>query len=81
MAAEPRLTEMWPDVLDVAKAARLLGMTERALRGRVARRLVPYRRYGSRIIFLKHELERLIADLPGVSIAEARNNLQGRRMR
>jgi hypothetical protein len=65
-------------LLDIATASQLLGCTERFLRARVARRLVPFRKLGGRIMFLRAELEQFIDGLPGVTIAEAQANLVAR---
>lgn len=53
------------EVLDVAACAALLGMTEKAIRLRVDRRQLPFRRFGRRIIFLRSELLRYLDTLPG----------------
>ena len=58
-------------LLDVATAAGLLGITERTLRARVARKQVPFRHWGGRVVFVRHELERWIDTLEGCSVAEA----------
>lgn len=57
--------------LDVRSAANFLGMTEDSLRARVARGTIPYRKLGGRVIFLRIELERFMADLPGVTVEAA----------
>jgi len=62
--------------LDVRGAAAFLGTTEKTLRGLIARQLVPYRRLNSRIILVRSELERFLVDLPGVTIDEAKLNLE-----
>jgi excisionase family DNA binding protein len=63
------------ELLDVRGAAELLGTSEKTIRARVARQLIPFRRLGSRIVFRRHELETFLDDLPGVSIEAARENL------
>ena len=62
-------------LLDVAAASELLGCSERALRARIARRLIPYRRFSGRIVFVRSELEAFLMNLPGCSVKEARHNL------
>ena len=62
-------------LLDVRGAAALLGTTERALRARVSRRVVPFRKFSGRIVFLRTELEQFLTNLPGCSLDEARENL------
>ena len=74
------IRECTPDrqVLSVAEAATLAGMTEKAIRQRIARRTLPFRKLGTRCIFLKHELEEFLTDLPGCSVEEARTNVARR---
>ena len=62
-------------LLDVSKAATFLGVSEGVVRARVDRRLLPYRRFGGRIVFLKTELELFLTSLPGCSLKEAKENL------
>jgi len=66
------------ELLDVPAAAQFLGFSEKALRSRVERRVVPFRRLGRRVIFVKRELESFIAALDGCDAAEAIANLQAR---
>lgn len=65
-------------LVDVVEAATLLGMTPKAIRQRVARRLLPFRRLGSRIVFLRSELVQFLAACPGCSVEEARVNADTR---
>lgn len=60
--------------MDLRTAAGFLGGTEKQLRGLVERRLVPHRRLGVRIIFIKQQLEDWLASLPGTTVAEAQQN-------
>ncbi len=53
------------EVLDVAGCAVLLGTTEKAIRARIDRRQLPFRRLGRRIIFLRSELRSYLDALPG----------------
>jgi hypothetical protein len=68
------------ELLDVAGAAALLGVTEKAIRARVERRLLPFRRWGGgprrggRLIFERAALLEFIAGLPGCSVGEALSN-------
>jgi hypothetical protein len=48
-------------------AAQFLRLTQPALRNRVYRNAIPYRRVGGRLIFIKSELERWIREAPGLS--------------
>lgn len=52
-------------VLDVAGAAELLGVTEKVIRSRASRMLLPHRRWGGRLVFVKRELEEFFQSLPG----------------
>jgi hypothetical protein len=61
------------ELLDVAGVAALLGTTEKAIRSRVDRRQIPYRRWGGRIIFLRREVLAFIDSLPGVALHELRD--------
>ena len=65
-------------ILFVSDAAKLLGDTEKAIRQRVARREVPFRKLGGRVIFLRDELEAFFRGLPGCSSAEAQENVRRR---
>jgi excisionase family DNA binding protein len=67
--------------IDVAGAARLLGLTEKAVRARVARRQLPYRRFGYRILFSHQQLTEWLDKLPGVGLSEALANATGERGR
>lgn len=66
-------------MMDVRTATVFLGGTEKQLRGMVARRLIPWRRLGGRILFLRSELENWLLSLEGVTLDEARENLKMRR--
>jgi len=62
----------WTDVTGVAI---LLGLTEHAVRARVARRELPYRKLGpGRIVFNLAELADFVSKLEGVSLSEALAN-------
>ena len=61
--------------LDVRSASAFYGGTEKQVRGMIARRVIPFRRLGGRIIFLKVELEQWIVALPGCTPDEAKKNL------
>ncbi len=62
-------------LMDVSQTATFLGVSEGVVRARVDRRLLPYRRFGRRIVFLKTELEWFLTSLPGCSLKEAKENL------
>ena len=61
--------------MDVDSGAAFLGWTPKRLRNQASRGLVPYRREGGRIIFLRAELEAYLARLPGVTLEEALANV------
>ena len=65
-------------VLDVRSVSVRYGLSVRSIRGHVARRTMPFRKFGGRIIFLKDELDAWFTQLDGCSLAEAKENL-GRR--
>ena len=62
-------------ILYVSDAASYLNCSQKAIRSKVERQIIPYRRLGGRICFLRTELEQFITDLPGVGLDEARANL------
>lgn len=62
-------------LLDVAAVAVLLGCSEKTVRARVSRHLLPFRRLGSRIVFRRDELQQFLDALPGVSVEEAQANV------
>jgi hypothetical protein len=64
--------------LDVSTVARDFGGTEKGVRAQVARGMLPYHRHGSRIFFLRSELDAYFARLPGVSVDEALKNVRAR---
>lgn len=65
------------ELLYVADAARLLNCSEKAIRRRIERGLLPHRRLGAhRIVMFRSELVELISSLPGVSLDEAKANLR-----
>jgi hypothetical protein len=68
------------EILDVSAAAQQwFGGSEDLVRSRVARGQIPYRKFGGRIIFLRHELEEFFSDsLPGITLSQARENLSAR---
>ena len=66
------------DLLDIASASQLLGCSQKMMRARLARRIVPFRKLGGRIVFRRAELEQFIDGLPGVTVAQAHANLAAR---
>jgi hypothetical protein len=65
-------------VLDVRTGAALIGDSEKGIRGKIARRLIPFRRLGGRIVFLRAELEAWLKLLDGCPLEEALKNLRQR---
>ena len=66
-------------LLGVREASQLLGLTEKCVRARVSRRLLPFRRFSHRIIFVRAELLAFIDQLDGCRPDEARANVESRR--
>ena len=64
--------------MDMAHGAAFLGETEKTARAQVARGILPYRRLGGRVVFLKTELEEFLQALEGVKLEEALANLRTR---
>jgi hypothetical protein len=65
-------------VLDVTTFATEFGDTDKGVRAKAARGLLPYRRLGGRIVFIRSEVEDFLRKLPGVSVDEALANLKAR---
>lgn len=63
---------------DIATGANQLGVTEKALRSQIARGLIPYRRLGGRIVFLRDEVTAFLRQLPGVDAQTALANVAAR---
>lgn len=65
-------------LLDVRAAAKLLGTSEKTIRARVSRRLLPFRKFSGRVVFRRSELEQFLQDMPGCLPEEAKRNLEAR---
>lgn len=65
--------------LDVRGGSAFCGWSEKTSRGLVSRGLMPHRRLGARIFFLRAELETWLTTLEGVTLADAMANLAARR--
>lgn len=61
------------EVMDVASLATYRGKSEKAIRGKVARRQRPFRKQGGRVIFIKAEIDEFHRRLPGVGVEELKN--------
>jgi len=57
--------------LTIAEAALPLGMTEKAVRKRIERGQLPYRKMGRRILIPADDLDQFLAALPGRTADEA----------
>ena len=66
------------ELLDVAGAAVLLGTSEKTIRGRVARQLLPHRKLSGRVILIRRELLDFLDRLPGVRAEQALANVEAR---
>lgn len=64
--------------LTIAETAQKLGVSEKAIRARVARRQIPFRRFGSRIMFSEMEIDEFLSALSGCDVAEAIAAAEGR---
>ena len=71
-AAGPRRID-GEEVLDV-RGMKEYGMTRKTTYARVSRGLLPFRKWGGRIIFLRSEVEQFLRQLPGVTVDEALEN-------
>lgn len=58
-------------LMDVDTAAAFLGVSSRALRARIARRQVPFRKFHGRVVLVRSELERFIDGLDGCTLEDA----------
>jgi len=65
-----RRTIAGQEIMDVSTLAIQLGTTEKAIRARVNRRTIPFRRWQGRIIFLRREVEQFLQTLPGCTAEE-----------
>ncbi len=66
------------EVWDIHTLAAKMGASEKMVRGQVARKLLPHRKLGARIVFLPDEIRSYLAGLPGVSVDEALLNTTAR---
>lgn len=62
-------------ILHVQDVALLLSCSEKSIRRRVERRLLPFQKLGGRVIFQREQLMAFLNGLPGCSEDEARRNL------
>jgi excisionase family DNA binding protein len=59
-------------LLTVDEAATMLGRTPHAVYRLAARRQLPFRKAGRRLVFIQSELQAFISGLPGVTLDELR---------
>jgi excisionase family DNA binding protein len=63
--------------LTVVRVAELLSLTPKAVRQRIARGELPYRRWGRRVLIPASELEEFLGALPGRSARQAVATIEG----
>ncbi len=63
-------------LLDVHATAELFGCSEKVIRARASRGLLPCRYWGGRLLFLRNEVELFMERFPGVKLDEALSNLK-----
>ncbi len=63
--------------LTIPEVAPPLGMSEKALRKRIERGQIPYRKLGRRVLIPLQELEEFLAALPGKTAEEAVTAVNG----
>ena len=62
---------MGTEFLRIAEVAVLLGMSKQAVKWRIARGELPYRRWGRSILISRHDLKAFLDELPGVTAGAA----------
>jgi excisionase family DNA binding protein len=62
--------------LTVTRAAEVLSCTPKAVRQRIARGELPYRRWGRRVLIPAEELEAFMEALPGKSARQAASTVE-----
>ncbi len=61
-----------PEILTFEQVQEFLsGFTEWSIRNMIRRNQIPYRKRGTKIVFLKSELIKWVDNLPGVTVEEA----------
>jgi Helix-turn-helix domain len=66
------------EILDVTAVAKLLGIKPKMARARASRRLLPFRRWAGRLIFIRSEVLAFLEQLSGCRAEEALENLEAR---
>lgn len=59
--------------LTTAEVAELIGRSPAAIRNLVMRQMIPFRKPGGRLLFVRSEVERWVNNAPGVSLDEILN--------
>ena len=57
-------------ILDVLGLSEFLGVGQKAIRERVSRKEIPYRKLGGRIVFVRSEIEKFVEGLPVIRLDE-----------
>jgi len=65
-------------LMTVEEAATMLGRTPHAVYRMAARRQLPYRKAGRRLVFVQSELQAFISALPGVTLDELHQRMHAR---
>jgi len=66
-----------PRYIDANRTAQYLGITTQALYNLFARRYVPFRKMGKKLVFDVQELDAYIARLDGINANEAAERMMG----
>jgi excisionase family DNA binding protein len=74
----PRRSLVSNAILSVRQAAEFFGTTEKAIRRRIEGGKLPYRKMGTKVVFIKSDLERFVERLPGLSPRDAEANLRAK---
>lgn len=61
-------------LMGVPEAAAFLGCSERALWRQIANGWLPAKKFGGHVVFRRVELERCVENLPGLTLAQAKQN-------
>ena len=67
--------ELRGEILGVRELASLFGSSEGFVRKRAARGMLPVRRYGGRLVFIRTEVLKFLEALDGVGLEEALRNV------
>ena len=62
-------------LMDVDTAASFLGISPRALRARIARRQVPFRKFHGRVVLIRWELEEFVDQLDGCRLKDVQSKM------